>query len=84
MKSEVVKITKKGQATIPKHLREKFGFKDRAIVIEAEQGILLRPVPDISAEKGSLRGLFKDTTAKEALDKAREEDARKERILEIR
>jgi AbrB family looped-hinge helix DNA binding protein len=84
MKSEVVKITKKGQATIPKHLREKFGFKDRAIVIEAEHGILLRPVPDISAEKGSLRELFKDTTAKEALDEARKEDMRRERILEIR
>jgi len=44
----------------------------------------LRPVPDIFDEKGSLRELFKDKTAKEVLDEAREEDARKERILEIK
>jgi len=40
-------------------LREKFGFRDRAIVIETDEGILLKPLPDISEEKGSLRELFK-------------------------
>ena len=35
----VVKITKKGQATIPKKLRKKFGFKDRAIVFETKEGL---------------------------------------------
>lgn len=84
MKSEVVKITEKGQATIPKHLRVKFGFKDRAIVIESEKGILLRPISDISEEKGSLKELFKGTTAKEVIDEARKEDIRREKTLEIR
>lgn len=84
MESEVVKITKKGQATIPKKLREKFGFRDRAIVVESEEGVLLKPFPDISEEKGSLREIFKGMTAKEVIEEAREEDIRKEKILELR
>ena len=84
MESEVVKITKKGQATIPKKLREKFGFKDRAIVVESEEGIFLKPLPDISEEKGSLKELFKGRTAKEIVEEAREEDVRSERNLERR
>ncbi len=83
MESEVVKITKKGQATIPKHLREKFGFKDRAIVIESGEGILLKPFPDISEEKGSLREIFKGKTAREIIEEAREADIRKEKVLEL-
>ena len=79
-----VKITKKGQATIPKYLRENFGFKDRAIVVESGEGILLKPFPDISEEKGSLREIFKGRRAKEVIKEAREEDIRKEKILELR
>lgn len=83
MKSEVVKITKKGQATIPKPLREKFGLKRRAILIESKDGILLKPFPDISGEKASLRELFKGKTVEEVLEEeAREEDVRKEKVLE--
>ena len=84
MESEVVKITRKGQAAIPKYLREKFGFKDRAIVVESGEGILLAPFPDISEKKGSLREIFKGRTAKEVIEEAREEDIRKEKNLELR
>lgn len=84
MESTVVKITKKGQATIPKSFREKFGFKDRAVVVESKEGILLKPFPDISEEKGSLREMFKGKTADEILEEARKEDIRKEKILELR
>ena len=84
MESEVVKITKKGQATIPKYLRKKLGFKDRAIVVESGEGVLLKPFPDISEEKGSLREIFKGVTAKEVIEEAREADIRKEKVLERR
>ncbi|RZN36881.1 MAG: AbrB/MazE/SpoVT family DNA-binding domain-containing protein [Methanophagales archaeon ANME-1-THS] len=84
MDLEVVKITKKGQATIPKHLRVKFGLKDRAIVRESEKGILFLPFPDISEEKGSLRELFKGQKAKDVVEEARKEDQSKEKNLEIR
>jgi AbrB family looped-hinge helix DNA binding protein len=81
--NEVVKITKKGQATIPKKLREKFGFKDRAIVMEIEEGILFKPVPDVSEEKGSVREMFRGKTAREIMEEGRREDKRKEKILEL-
>lgn len=84
MESTVVKITKKGQATIPKYLRTKFGLKDRAVVVEVKEGILVKPFPDISVEKGSLKNFFKGRTAAEILEDAREEDARKEKRLELR
>ena len=77
----VVKITKKGQATIPKKLRKKFGFKDRAIVFETKEGVLLKPFPDISEEKGSLRKLF-GKRAIEIIEEARKEDMQKEKMLE--
>ena len=72
MGSSVVKITKKGQATIPISLRKKFGFKDKAIVVESEKGILFKPFPAISKEKGSLRELFIGTTVEEVMRDARE------------
>lgn len=84
MEPKVVKITKKGQATIPKVLREKFGLKDKTIAIETEGGVLLKPLPEISAEKGSLKGLFGDETAGRILKKVREEDIRKEKRLKLR
>lgn len=84
MASAVVKITKKGQATIPKELRKKFGFKDRALIVEAEQGVLLKPLPDIAEEKGSLRELFKGKSAREVIEDALGVDRKREEELEQR
>lgn len=84
MEYMIVKITKKGQATIPKVFRVKFGFKDKAIVVETKEGVLLKPIPEISEEKGSLKGIFKDQMAEEILREARKEDLAKERVLELR
>ena len=81
MEEIVVKITKKGQATIPKKLREKFGFRDKAIVFESKEGVSFKPLPSISEEKGSLKKLFKKR-AREILEEARKEDAIKGKILE--
>ena len=47
--TQIVSITSKGQATIPKELREKFGMKDKAIVVETEEGILFKPIPSPSS-----------------------------------
>ena len=54
----VVNVTKKGQATIPKKLREKYGIRKKALVVGINEGILLKPVPDPSEERGSLKKLF--------------------------
>jgi AbrB family looped-hinge helix DNA binding protein len=74
--SQIVSITSKGQATIPKELREKYGMKDKAIVMETPEGILFKPLPLPSSEKGSLRTLLKDKTAKELVQEAREHEER--------
>lgn len=52
-------------------------------VIETDEGILLKSLPDISEEKGSLRELFKSKTSEEILREFREEDLKREKILEM-
>ena len=79
---EVVCVTKKGQATIPKRLRQKYGIKDKVIFEESERGIVLRPVPLPSQERGSLKEIFKGKTARQLLEEARKEEQAEERNLE--
>lgn len=83
---EVVSVTKKGQATIPKRLRKKYGIKDKVIVEEDERGIVLKPLPSPSDEFGSLKEVFKGKTARQLLDEARKEEvaADKERARRAR
>jgi antitoxin PrlF len=82
---EVVSVTKKGQATIPKRLRQKYGIKDKVIVEENECGIVFKPLPSPSNDLGSLKAMFKGKTAKQLLAEARKEETaqdkeRKERV----
>ncbi len=71
---EVVSVTKKGQATIPKRLRNKYGIKNRVVFEENECGIVLKPVPLPSEERGALKEFFKGKTAKQLLEEARGEE----------
>lgn len=83
--TSLVKVTKKGQATIPKALREKFGIKDQVVFSAADKGILIKPAPTPAGDYGSLKKLFGGRTAKEILTEARVEDVRREtRPLEHR
>jgi antitoxin PrlF len=79
--TKVVSITKKGQATIPKDLREKFGVGNKVLVVETDEGILLKPLPKPEDEFGSLRELFKGKTARQILDEARTQDRIREKKL---
>ena len=78
---KVVSITKKGQATIPKDLREKFGVGNKVLVVETDEGILLKPLPQPEDDFGSLRELFKGKTARQILDEARTQDQIREKKL---
>ncbi len=78
---EIVTVTKKGQATIPKKLREKFGIKKKVLVVGTKEGILLRPISDPSKERGSLGKLFKGKSAKRLLEEARKEEGMREKHL---
>ncbi len=76
---EVVSVTKKGQATIPKRLREKYGIENKALVEEVESGILLKPVPSPDEDLGSLKPFFQGKSAKQLLREARKEEFREEK-----
>jgi antitoxin PrlF len=71
---EVINVTKKGQATIPKRLRKKYGISNKIIFEENEKGIIIKPVPSPREEFGSLKGAFKGKTARELLEEARKEE----------
>jgi antitoxin PrlF len=80
----VVSVTKKGQATIPKKLRTKYGIKDKVLVEEAEKGIIFKPLPSPAEEFGSLKHLFPGKTAHEIVEEGRKEDyEREKRLLRI-
>ena len=71
--THIVSITSKGQATIPKELREKYGFKNKARVIATPEGILFKPLPTPEEEFGSMKADFNekygDTSVWDLLDK---------------
>ncbi|MCW3983840.1 MAG: AbrB/MazE/SpoVT family DNA-binding domain-containing protein [Candidatus Bathyarchaeota archaeon] len=77
----VVSITKKGQATIPKKIREKYRIKDKALLVDDEKGILLKPLPSPADGFGSLKHLFPDKTARELVEEGRREDYEREKRL---
>jgi len=79
--TRIVSVTKKGQATIPKDLREKFKVGDKVLVVETDEGILFKPLPRPEDEFGSLKDLFEERSAREILDKARSRDQIREKEL---
>ena len=81
---EVVSVTKKGQATIPKRLRKKYGIKNKVIFEENECGIVLKPLPSPSDERGSLKEFFKGKTARQLLQEARKEELAEDKERERR
>jgi len=76
---EVVSVTKKGQATIPKRLREKYGIRSRVLVMEGEEGIVLKPLPKPEEEFSSLKQVFRNRRSKDLLKEARREEEAKEK-----
>ena len=84
---EIVRVSRKGQATIPKPLREKFGIETPGEVFIYEEGdrIIVEPVPSLEELHGIHAG---DHEPGEVLAKMREmrdgekrrEDERFERL----
>jgi AbrB family looped-hinge helix DNA binding protein len=71
---EVVSVTKKGQATIPKKLRTKYGIKDKILIEDNGKEIIIKPLPSPDEAFGSLKSMFKGKTARELLEEARKEE----------
>ena len=78
---QVISVTKKGQATIPKRLREKYGIKNKVISEENECGLFLKPVLSPEDLMGSLKTYVKGKTARQLLEEARKEEFAKENEL---
>jgi AbrB family looped-hinge helix DNA binding protein len=81
MNVRIVTVTSKGQATIPKEMREKHGVGKKVLVVDVEEGILLKPAPTPSKEQGSLKALFGKKSARQILAESRAEDRRREKEL---
>lgn len=82
---EIVRVSQKGQATIPKPLREKFDIETPGEVFIYEEGdrIIVEPVPTI----GELHGIHAgDHEPGEVLETVREmdDDAREREAAEMR
>ena len=70
-----VKVTKKGQTTIPARIREKLGIKegDELAVEAVEQTIIFKRIPKIEDCAGVFAGHADVTELKKEIDKLREE-----------
>jgi bifunctional DNA-binding transcriptional regulator/antitoxin component of YhaV-PrlF toxin-antitoxin module len=81
MTETIITVTKKGQATIPKNLREKHKIGKKAIAVDTKDGVLFKPVSGPLMERGSLKDLFKGKTSKQLIKEARSEETKKEKRL---
>ena len=79
MSQAIVTVTKKGQATIPKTMRDRHRIGRKALVVDTKEGVLVRPIPDPSMEKGSLKVLFKGRSSKKIMSEVRQEELLRER-----
>jgi AbrB family looped-hinge helix DNA binding protein len=71
----VVKVTRRGQTTIPAELRQKLGIKegDKLMVELTEQGLLFKPIPKLEDCAGIDAKYGKVEEIKKEIDKLREE-----------
>lgn len=76
MPKEKVKVTRKGQITIPVEYRRKYNIREgmRVIVKEEVDGIILKPITPLEDLAGIDAGKIKLDEAKRKLDETREED----------
>ncbi len=73
--ANVVKITRRGQTTIPQKIRKQCGIKegDMLIVEATERGILFKPIPNILDMVGIDAGYATVEQVNKMIDKLREE-----------
>jgi AbrB family looped-hinge helix DNA binding protein len=71
----VVKVTRRGQTTIPVAIREQCGIKegDKLLVQLTEKGILFKPIPKLVDMAGIDAGYGTPEEIKKEIDKLREE-----------
>ena len=71
----MVKVTRKGQTTIPAKIREQFGIKqgDKLSVEVVDHRIVFKPIPSLEEMCGIFAGHAEIAELKKEVDKMREE-----------
>lgn len=71
----VVKVTRRGQTTIPQRIRRQCGVKegDRLLVEATDKGILFKPIPNLLDLVGIDVGIATPEQLNKMIDKLREE-----------
>lgn len=73
--ANIVKVTRRGQTTIPMKIRGQCGIKegDRLFVEVTEKGILFKPIPKLEDMAGIDAGYATPEQINKMIDKLREE-----------
>jgi len=77
----VIRVSKKGQATIPKELRERFGIDTpgKVLIHEEEGKIVVEPLPAVEEMQGVHADRYEEGDVLEHLQEMNREDKRLER-----
>ena len=77
----VIRVSKKGQATIPKELRERFGIETpgKVLIHEEDGKIVVEPLPSIEEMQGIHAGRYAKGEVLDHLEAMKDEDKRLER-----
>lgn len=77
---EIIRVSRKGQATIPQELREKFGIETPGEVFVYEEGdrIVIEPIPSVDDLHGIHAGRHEPGEITEKVREQRTEDERRE------
>lgn len=77
----VIRVSRKGQATIPKELRERFGIDTpgKVLIHEADGKIVVEPLPSVEEMQGVHAGRYETGDVLEHLRKMADEDKELER-----
>lgn len=83
---EIIRVSKKGQATIPKDLRERFGIDTpgRVYIHEEDGKIVVEPLPSVDEMQGIHAGRYEKGEVLDHLREMKEEDKQFERDREER
>jgi AbrB family looped-hinge helix DNA binding protein len=78
---EVIRVSRKGQATIPKELRERFGIETpgKVLIHEEDGKIVVEPLPSPEEIQGVHAGRYEKGEVLEHLREMTEEDKQLER-----
>ena len=78
---EIIRVSKKGQATIPKELRDRFGIETpgRVFIHEEAGKIVVEPLPSVDEMRGAHAGRYERGEVLEHLREMKDEDKARER-----